>query len=145
MTQAEKRALAAQKTSAAFIGATVNVFGEKLWTKTADVAIAMKCANTDAKPLAEGSDAIRALKQPGLYYQNGQYGLQLVTVFGEGKWGYASIARDKDGEQMIDDEHTYDVQNVKALREFKLKNESTGEMEVLFTAGFETTKAYPAS
>jgi hypothetical protein len=129
---------------AAFIGSTVNVFGEKLWEVTDDVAIAMKAANTDAKPLAEGSDAIRAVKAPGLYYQSSQYGLQLVCVFSAGKdakWGYAGIVRDSEGDLRIDEEHTYDVHNVVAKRSFTLKGETTP----LFNAGFATTKAYPAS
>jgi hypothetical protein len=136
--------MAKKEMTAAFIGQTVRVFGEKLWEHMEDVCLATKCGNTDAKPLASGSDAIKALKEPGLYYQQSDYGLQLVCLFKAGKdakWGYASIAKDKEGDPMIDEEHVYDVANVKAVRSFTLKGETTP----LFLEGFTTTKAYPAS
>lgn len=129
-----------------FLQRTVNTFGEKLWEKTADVAIAMKAMNTDKKPLDAGSDAIRSLKKPGLYYQMSQYGLQLVCVYGDGSWGYAGLAKDKDGDDIIDEEHTYNVQNVQAKRRFVIPGVKDEDgKEVAIPAGFETTKAFAAS
>ncbi len=134
-----------------FLQKTANTFGEKLWEEIGDVAISLKAMNTDAKPLAPGSDAVRALKKPGLYYQNGTFGLQLVCVYGDGSWGYAGLAKDKDGDDIIDDKHTYDIKNVRAKRNYPIKDsagnavlDSEGK-PVVIPMGFETTKAYVAS
>ena len=147
MTQKEKAALKEQQknnvATVNFLQRAINTFGDKLWEVTGDVALAVKCANTDDTALdgGMGAEEIRKLAAPALYYMQGQYGLQLLLAYGDNTWGYAGLARDKDGDPIIDDEHTYDVKNVKARREFEIPDGDGAKIAL----GFETTKAFAVS
>lgn len=158
MTQAEKRALAAQQKSAPvakFTGDMASIsdlaYGEKLWEVIQDIVVG-KCVNTADNALPFGSD-VSKLAAPAIYYaesmytgKDGEPNLQLLlkpdpktnTVY------YAGILRDKDGDPITSDTDEYTVSEVRARREFVIKgslDEKTGREHVI-VEGFHALKAY---
>lgn len=118
------------------------VYGRGLWDKLFKVAEG-KVANTFAKPLAADADP-RKLAGPAMYFQKNKFGdVQLLLKYeGEG-WSYASILRDKDGEQVLSDENMYEVHEVECMNRFEIpgvKNDAGDQ--VVIEKGFQTLKAY---
>lgn len=118
------------------------VYGRGLWDKKFLVADGV-VANTFGKPLGADADP-RKLAGPALYFQKNRFGdVQLLIKYGEDGWSYASILRDKDGEQILSDDNKYEVHEVVCMSRFEVpgvKNDA-GEA-VIIEKGFQTLKAY---
>ena len=116
-----------------------SVYGDGLWDKQTDIALSAEASNTDETAL-DADDDIRKLANKAVYYQNNKYGgLQLVLKYGDGTWSYVSLMHDKDGDPIIDDNHTYDLVDCQARRDFEL------EGEVIIAKGDVFTKAFATS
>jgi hypothetical protein len=118
------------------------VYGRGLWDKKFLVAEGV-VANDIKKPLAADADP-RKLAGPALYFQRNRFGdVQLLIKYAEDGWSYASILRDKDGEQILSDDNKYEIHEVECLSRFEVPNvtNEAGE-KVVIEKGFQTLKAY---
>jgi hypothetical protein len=123
--------------------ATVNhesvakVFGIRLWEQVGEPIASGVIHNERNKPLAEKADLAKLA--PGIYWQQGKYGIQLVIKYKEG-WSYGSPLRNKDGNEILSDTNSYEVYDVKARTATKFKTKDGKVIEL--AKGFASIKAY---
>ena len=116
-----------------------NVYGDGLWDKETDLVLNAQASNTDDTALDADAD-IRKLANKAMYYQTNKYGgLQLVLKYGDGTWSYISLMHAKDGTAVVDENHTYDIIDCAARRDFELDG------DVIIAKGDVFTKAFSAS
>ena len=111
-----------------------------LWERVLVLTQRAKATNTDESPLP--CDAkLRDLQGPCLYYQRSKCGgLHLVLKYKEQGWAWVSMMHDLDGDELVDDDHIYDIYDVVAKRNFEVLG-----TDMVIEHGFKMTKAYPAS
>jgi hypothetical protein len=118
--------------------------GGSLWEEVTAIAKKAKTENSVDDALEPGFK-VKDLEAPAVYYVKSKFGTQLLVKYNEKEFNFVGILRGADGEPVISKKDTYDISEMRAVRNFEIPDSDDGKGQpVIIAAGSFALKARTA-